>query len=367
MTPMSSLWLSIKVYQDKRSDFDCPLDTLVLDTFEVCIDSYIDAWNEAKFMVECSQYIEEDVYIRICEWDSVVFEWNVIEFKPWTTCLWYANITLWDSRFFLTEKDRSISQDYSFVDSSIDDVLTQLFSGLSQWQFKENRCITTPNDVTITEDYSCGQQIGSILEDISNKTWYKRDILPSVDENGQRCCNIIFDECLWIDRTKNDLNYTEIVFDGKITQWNTVSKVDLIWRSRRKNQVIAKAEIWWTQQVVVIDDWEWCIVGTEVFETDAVDLADLQQQAEEKLIDVNQNKRVYKVWVEQDAVDANVWDKLRLLVTRSQCWIDVDTTVTVLRKTVCYKWGVRTETVYVWDPSIKVPTRRQVLDNLVNL
>ena len=367
MTHMSSRNIIAKIYENKRVDKSLnPLDIIDLCNESVCIDFYLKNSHTAKFLIDCSKFLEEDAYIQICENNKQVFEWLVISYNPSTRYKWKAEIVLESIKWRLENRDRVTIENHNFVDIPFWQAIQEIFDSISFWQSKESRCVDSLNDFNVSIEISRWTNIITAIETILWDSWYERDIRTWKNPNTwDDCCLINIQECLWIDRTIWWTNYVEVLYDEKSTDWNSINDISLIWKAKRKNQVIATATINGEEEIVIVDDWWWCIVWTDNYSTEAIDFADLSTQANERLLEVNTNKRVYKIWTEVDAIDANIWDKVRLLISWTK--FDYDWPVTVLRKTVCYIWWKRKELVYIWDPSVDIPTRRQVLNKLLDV
>lgn len=363
---MPSINISAKIYENKRVDRGLPpLDVLNLCDEAVCVDYYLKNWNQAKFLMDCSSFLEEDAYIQVCDNDIVVFDWLVTWYKPSTKFRDKVEVTIDSVRGWLETKPRKTTQDLNFVNTPFGDAIQQLFDSISAGQWLERRCVDSPNDFNVTLEIRCWTNVVKAIEDILWDSEYQRGMERGQDINTwEDCCIIRVAECMGTDRTQWT-EYEEVTYDNKATSWNTINDIELVWKAKRKNQVIATADIWWNEQKIVVDDWAWYIVWTDEYETEATSIADLTAQAEARLEEVNVNKRVYKIWVEINAIDADIWDKIRLLITGTK--FDFDWPVTVLRKTVCYVWWIRQETVYIWDPSVDIPTRRQVIDKLLDV
>lgn len=370
MKRMSKLWISVKVYKDKWTSTWVPVSIWDIETNEVCIDRYLRNGDTIKFQWKCFEWMQADAYIKVCVNDKQVREWYISKFSPLSEKLWEAVICWTDIRGWLniSEKKRFIRQPYWFEWAwwFYQDALQSIIEDLNSQQSKENWCLEIPESDWTRYIFSrdIWDSLHDVFNDTANALWLERTIVPWVDDNWEPCCNVRFSDCLWIDKSVDWINYEEVTFDWKRRGSNDVNEIKLVNKTQRKNEVMATWTIWESNATIFVDDWAWCIVWWAKCEFWMVwSLAELESLALEKLNEVNVEKKVFKVWIEKNAVNGDVWDKLRLLITNA--WkLDFDDTVTVVRKTTKYKNQEREEVVYIWDPEIYLPTRSQILDSL---
>lgn len=192
----------------------------------------------------------------------------------------------------------------------------------------ENWTLDTDISETIRTNREKWDNYADIMDELSDTFGYYWDI---------RDWKVIFKSILWKDKT-SWIDYQELFFDGNNQTGSNISNIRLVGNANRSNLFVYR----WQTGKIKVDDSNY---------TDFVYWAEykifrdwnLDKKISKYKEQVNRYLRSYEISVEQNTIEASIWDKIKLIVQNTNDFFDIDTEVQVIsKKTIIDKWEQNT-------------------------
>lgn len=188
-------------------------------------------------------------------------------------------------------------------------------------------------------DIKTGDSFFSVMDSIAQQFTAYRDIDWNV---------VKLSKTLWIDRTTG-ANYTEAYFNWLYPSENNIKTITGGSVSQRFNVLVAKNET--TTQV--LSNYLWVFYWARLQEFRDWALADKAQS----FLDLwDKDKRNYKFEIEENTINADVWDKIKVIVQNTNQYFDIDASCMVVKKTIEYKQWKRVSYEFQEFPTMSLTT-----------
>jgi len=244
--------------------------------------------------------------------DNVIFQGFILDINVNSTTIW---LTLRSQKWLLERK--IILSDKSYISKTISFILTDLFSDWNTFTW-ETYTFETDISQTVTKDFKEWDSFFNILDELAELTWAVWNMLEN---------KIYFKIMLWEDRTSWD-NFLSLKYNRQMTKANNILEPIM-----ESNWVVSNIIIWksWSTKQTVKDTWSiatyWALVEFISFRE-----WDLTTQVNQALDLQKQEQRLYKIDLETNKVNANLWDKLKLSIEECDEYRDFTWDVTVNTK-----------------------------------
>lgn len=309
--------LLVKIYEHQRIN---TVITQELIDSKIEIDESLSDFWVAKFTVPMID-IQEDNKIEIYEiWntDKKIFSWYVYKIQPIWKQFWILNVecrsekALMNKRLFLQDKTFTWVSVSSFLDSIILDYSAP---------YNEQRTYELDFSSNVTMTVKQWDNYFDVLDEIATQNNANRDI---------RDWKIYIKQLIWKDYTSWTL-YKEINYNWLYPNNSNIKNINVVWTATRNNIIIAEDTnhtkilntTWYTDRIY----WVW---------KSEYRVWDLTTNSQKLLANNNQNQRTYEIEVEQNALDVNIWDKIKLIVENTNSYFDINSDVIINKKNTLY-------------------------------
>jgi len=323
------------------------------------IDSTIDIVEDleyfwyANFTMPIIDGVEEDVIVELYNvqvTDILIFRGYIHQIKPIRQQFWLMEITLRAEKAMLYR--RLVLSDTSYSSDDIKDVLEWLVSVYNS-SYGENRTVDTDFTKNVSIDVKTGDNLYDILDELAEQCEAQRKI-----ENWE----ILFKRQIGEDKSTGS-NYQEVVYNWTSPSNANIASIDVVWTALRANVVVGVDSSW--SKSVDNSQYSSVLYGVkyEVFRD-----WNLSDKITQKLDKVNRLQRSYSVDVEQNTIDAEIWDKIKLVVENTNSFFDFNGSVFVKKKnTTIDNWSFNTTyelEEFVTTPSDTVSFLRGIKKNI---
>lgn len=266
--------------------------------------------------------------------DNVIFQWFIQDMNVNSTSIW---LTLRSQKALFERK--GILSDKTYSNKTISFILDDLFS---DWNTFTWETYTYETDISqiITKDFKEWDSFFNILDELSELTWAVWNILEN---------KVYFKTELWEDRTTWD-NFLSLKYNRQIPKANNILEPIM-----QSNWVLANIIIWksWATKQTVKDTNSiatyWALAEFISFRE-----WDLTNQVNQALDLKKQEQRLYKIDLETNKVNANIWEKLVLSIENTDEYRNFTWDVTVQTKELTLvNW---TKFVKLWVSDVIVIT-----------
>ena len=201
-------------------------------------------------------------------------------------------------------------------------------------QYWENWTYEMDFDDTIDIQRSKWDTYAAILDQMAEQTDAVRDV---------KDWKVSFKKILWSDYTSWPW-YKEIIYNWLYPNtWNTKS-ISVIWTATRNNIIMATD----VNNNMIIND-SWYVDRIYGVMTRQYRSWKLSLNAQKMLQNNNIQQRSYVVEVEQNTLDVNIWDKIKLVVENTNSYFDIDSEVYINWKITKYTNASKMITYSVWE------------------
>lgn len=325
--------LLLKVYEHQ---FDDTVITQEIINSEVVIEEDIKTFSIATFrmpLIKIEEYNIVEIY-EVWNTDKRIFRGYVYEIKPIWRQFGEVDIVCRGEKAIFN--DRCVLSDKNYEDQDIKVILEDLLADyIPYWE-----------DWLLEVDF---------IKDITLELKEWDDYFGVLDELADQCeaewtiidKKVLFKRNIWIDRSTG-VNYQEITYNWLFPNNSNIWNIDVIGTATRYNVVIGR----WEEKTRYTANWFIDRLYWVKFE-DFRDW-DLEEKTEKELENSNRNQRVYQVVVEQNTINANIWDKIRLIVENTNSFYDIDSSVYVISKTTRYFNGSKTVNYSLWELNLRI-------------
>jgi len=223
--------------------------------------------------------------------------------------------------------------------------LTELFDDYNVAPYNENRTVDTDLSKEIRQDIERGDLRYDIMEDLA--------------ENNDAYWDVDWWVVKLYSRTNYGNDYTsgswyqEVFFDGRQESISNISKISVKWIANRTNVIIHdvmrrnRDRSWSNKKQDMTDGIVYGAVYKKFKDWDT------ETTAQAFLDNNNVQKRSYSVEVENNSINAEVGDKLKLRVQNTNSFFNIDSDVFVTKKTIVYNKGKNTSYEFQTFNSVK--------------
>lgn len=311
------------------------IDTVITQELidsKVEIDEDLNGFGIAKFSIPMTT-IQEDNKIELYEiWntDKKIFTWYVYKVEPVRKQFWILNIecrsekALFNKRLCLND-----------INISSDDIAVAIQTILNEYiPYWETRLIETDFTQNVSIDIKKWDNWYDVLDELASQNNAVRDI-----QNAK----ILFKSILWNDYTSWPL-YKEITYNWLYPNNSNIKSISVIWTATRNNIVVAE-----DANHNVMFDSSWYVdriywVGKNEFRS-----WNLNANLQKMIVSWNKVQRTYEVEVEQNTLDVNIWDKIKLIVENTNSYFDINSEVYITKKNTIYNNGSKLVKYNVWE------------------
>lgn len=326
----------------------------------VTINEDISTYETCSFQVPIQDWIQEDIAVELYEtsWSSdvLVFRWYVYKVSPVWKNWWVINIECNGEKAMM---ERRLNLGIWFAYGTTHDVVIQGL--LDQYiPYNENWGLQVDDSIAITMQFEEGDNLYDIFDEIANNLNKQRTI-----KNGV----VIMKDRIWKDLTGRPWSewYQEITFDGR--QPNAAANITNVKVEGIANRANLLKVKWYTWQVVTVQDYVDVLYGVWFQSSRAINWPIpsqlfLDTAANELLQKMNKPQRTFSVEVENNTMNADVWDQVRLSISNTNDFFDFEGYVFVTNKSIVYTNGSKNVSYQVAEFVVVPITDQNVIRNL---
>lgn len=158
---------------------------------------------------------------------------------------------------------------------------------------------------------------------------------------------IIFKRLAWTDRTTGSW-YQEINYNWLFPNNANISSINVVWTATRSNIVL-----WQDQNNNILKAENYV---DRIYSVSLENFRDwnLYNNTNQALTRLDKNQRIYEVQVEQNTIEADVWDKVKLIVENTNSFFDINSDVYVIWKNITYTNWSKVTNYRVWELNLDV-------------
>lgn len=279
----------------------------------------LDAFGYAEFTMPIIPWIQEDTVVELYDVninDTLLFRGYIHQITPIRQQFGQMEVVLRAEKAVFYRRLVLAEKNYSWTD--IKDVLENLVAVYNS-SYDENWTVETDFTKNITLELNIWDDLYDVFDELAEQCQAKWIV-----DKGK----IEFKREIGIDRTSWG-NYQEVVYNHTSPSNANIAKIDVTGIAQRANIVVTKDKDWNTN----IDDSAYTAplywVAYENLRT-----GDLADKTAKKLENINKLQRKYQVQVEENAIVANIGDRIQLTVENTNSFFDFDGTVYVKKKII---------------------------------
>lgn len=328
-----------KIYESMRSNTPILQEKIIS---EIKIDEDLSSFDIAIFQLPVSSLVEEYNKIELYEvnnWiDTLIFSWYIYKVQPIRRQFWLYNVTCRSEKALLQE--RNLLSWYWTLVKPLSNIIQELLSWYNAlWENWQVQC-----DINVSIIYSAylNDSIYDILDDFAKKYNAVWKVQKWV---------ILFSETLWIDRSVDWPYYQELSYDNNQPWSANIADVSVDSDATRKNIVIAKDYYWWWQvdtSNVSIDGKVYWVKCEDIF-TAIANTIQMQEAVTNLLAKINRKQRTYSFTAEQNTINANVGDRVRIVIENTNSDFDINWDILVLKKSTTYTNATKMSSYTTWE------------------
>lgn len=200
--------------------------------------------------------------------------------------------------------------------------------------YNENRTYETDLFTNISLDMKKWDNYFDVLDELAKQNNAVWDIQNS---------KILFKSLLWNDYTSWPL-YKEITYNWLYPNNSNIKSISVMWTATRNNIVVAE-----DANHNVMFDASWYVdriywVGKNEFRS-----WNLNANLQKMIVSWNKVQRTYEVEVEENTLDVNIWDKIKLIVENTNSYFDINSAVYIIKKNTIYNNWSKLVKYNVWE------------------
>ena len=258
---------------------------------------------------------------------------------------WFVPFT--DTTFVITDwwnvwriEDWQLLNEWTGTGVDISMILNDLIDDYSN-QYNENWAFGTDFTQNISLNIKKWDNYFDVLDELAEQTGAVWDIKDK---------EIIFKRNIGVDKTSWP-DYVEINYNWLFPNSSNIANINVIGTATRSNIVLWQDQNW---HIIVNDSWyvdRIYGVGKKEFRD-----GDLWQNTNKFLENANRQQRLYQLQVESNTINADVGDKVKLVVENTNQFYDIDTDAVVLWKTITYTNGSKRVDYNIGELNLYVAT-----------
>lgn len=233
-------------------------------------------------------------------------------------------------------EDWQLLDEWPWNEITLDMVLDDMIDDYST-NYWENWTYETDFTTTISIDMKRWDSYFDVLDEIAKQNNAIRDIQNS---------KIIIKKSFWNDYTSWPL-YKEISYNSLYPNNSNIKSINVIWTATRNNIVIAED----TNHNISFDD-SWYIDRIYWVWKNEFRNWNLETNLQKMVASWSKAQRTYEVEVEQNTLDVNVWDKIKLIVENTNSYFDINSSVTITKKNTVFNNWSKSVKYSVWEIDI---------------
>lgn len=285
---------------------------------KVVIEEQLKGYWTCEFTMPIVEGVEEDVVVEIYEiWnsDTLIFRWYIHQIKPIWQQFWLMEVVLIQEKAVMQR--RHALSDRSFSNQWFSTVLTTLLDDFDT--YGESWSINTDISSNISQEVLKWESYYDLFDELAEEFEARRWIHDWV---------LYFKQSYWEDRSDWQ-NYQEVIYDHNNPSSANISNIELVGIAKKATVLIWKDKSgnFNTNTGNYSETLYWTHV--EYFRD-----GNLAEKTAKKAEQLSKKQRSYKVTVDQNSINADVWDTIRLTVSNTNSFFDIDASVTVSKKKI---------------------------------
>lgn len=328
--------LLIKVYEHQ---FDDTIIAQEIIDSQVEIKQELNSFATASFdmpLIKIEEYNIVEIY-EVGNTDKRVFRGYVYKIEPLRRQRGTIKIECRSEKAIMN--DRIVLSDKNYVDTDISTIIGDLL-----WDWNTDYNENWDFNVWITKQINLELKQWDRYYDIFDELCEQNELFWDIVDK-----KVIFTKSLGIDRTTWS-EYQEVLYNGLFPNTANIVNIKLNGTATRKNILIGiGADNLKIKKQNFTDRVYWA--GIDNFRD-----WDLEEKTTKKLEQLDKLQRLYEVEVEQNVLNANIWDKVKLVVENTNSYFDIDSEVLVMEKTIRYDNGSKFEIFSLWEFSVELLT-----------
>jgi len=230
-------------------------------------------------------------------------------------------------------EDWQLLDEWPWTEITIPMVLDDMIDDYSNI-YNEPRTYETDFIGNISLDMKRWDNYFDILSEIANQNNASWDIQDWV---------IKMKQLLWNDYT-SWYWYKEIIYNWLYPNNSNIKSINVIWTATRNNIIIAED----SRNNKMFDD-SWYIDRIYWVWKNEFRSWNLYLNLQKMLVSWNQVQRTYEVEVEQNTLDVNIWDKIKLVVENTNSYFDINSDVIIIKKNTVYNNWSKKINYWIWE------------------